>query len=58
MDILLPRIACPTLLLQGDAAAGGLLGDAEVQRALSLLRRPAHVRLAGMWSIREYDWTI
>lgn len=36
---LLPRLACPVLVLQGDAAAGGLFGDADVE----LLRRFATV---------------
>lgn len=45
MEILLPKIRCPVLLLQGDPDAGGLMTDAEVARALPLLVRPTHVQL-------------
>lgn len=45
---LLPAIRCPALLLQADPAAGGLLSDDEVARALALLPRGSHVRLAGI----------
>jgi pimeloyl-ACP methyl ester carboxylesterase len=45
MDELLPAIRCPVLLLQADPAAGGVMTDAEVERALPLLRQPRHVRL-------------
>jgi pimeloyl-ACP methyl ester carboxylesterase len=46
MAKMLPSIRCPVLLLQADPAAGGLMSDAEVERALALLARPSHVRLA------------
>jgi len=45
MDEVLPTIRCPVLLLQADPDAGGVMTDAEVERALPLLRRPRHVRL-------------
>jgi pimeloyl-ACP methyl ester carboxylesterase len=45
MDELLPAIRCPMLLLQADPDAGGLMTDAEVERALLLLAQPQHVRL-------------
>ena len=45
MDELLPAIRCPVLLLQADPDAGGLMTDAEVERALPLLAQPQHVRL-------------
>jgi pimeloyl-ACP methyl ester carboxylesterase len=48
METLLPAIGCPVLLLQADPAAGGILTDAEVARALDLLARPTHARLAGV----------
>ena len=47
-EVLLPAIACPVLILQADAAAGGLLTDREVERALRLLPRPTHLRLEGI----------
>lgn len=48
MDHVLPAVRCPALLLQADPASGGLMTDAEVERALSLLARPVHVRLEGV----------
>lgn len=47
-ETLLPAIACPVLILQADPAAGGLLSDREVERALRLLRYPTHLRLDGI----------
>ncbi|MCI0396868.1 MAG: alpha/beta hydrolase, partial [Chloroflexi bacterium] len=48
MEEVLPAIPCPVLLLQADPAAGGLMTDTEVERALGLLARPVHVRLEGV----------
>jgi pimeloyl-ACP methyl ester carboxylesterase len=48
MDQVLPAIRCPVLLLQADPATGGLMTDAEVERALTLLAQPSHVRLSGV----------
>ncbi|MCP5100146.1 MAG: alpha/beta hydrolase [Chloroflexi bacterium] len=48
MESLLPSIHCPALLLQADPTFGGLMTDAEVERALALLTRPSHVRLEGV----------
>lgn len=48
MDELLPKIGCPVLLLQADPASGGIMTDAEVAHALTLLRQPSHARLAGV----------
>jgi pimeloyl-ACP methyl ester carboxylesterase len=48
MEALLPAIGCPVLLLQADPAHGGLLTDVEVDRALTLLNQPTHVRLTGV----------
>ncbi len=48
MDTLLPAIRCPVLLLQADPAAGGLLPDADVERARTMLPMLSHVRLTGV----------
>ena len=48
MPAVLPAIPCPTLLLQADPAAGGLLSDAEVAEALALLPDGHHRRLTGI----------
>jgi len=48
MDQVLPAIRCPVLLLQADPNAGGLMTDAEIERALPLLAQPSHVRLSGI----------
>jgi pimeloyl-ACP methyl ester carboxylesterase len=48
MDQVLPSIRCPVLLLQADPNAGGLMTDAEIERALTLLAQPFHVRLSGI----------
>jgi pimeloyl-ACP methyl ester carboxylesterase len=45
MEKVLPAIRCPVLLLQADPDAGGMMTDAEVERALPLLAHPRHVRL-------------
>jgi pimeloyl-ACP methyl ester carboxylesterase len=47
VEDVLPAIRCPVLLLQGDPAAGGLMTDADVDRALGLLQQGQHVRLEG-----------
>jgi pimeloyl-ACP methyl ester carboxylesterase len=47
-DDLLPRVACPTLLLQGDPARDALMSDADVERALALLPDGRHVRFDGL----------
>jgi pimeloyl-ACP methyl ester carboxylesterase len=44
MEKVLPAIRCPVLLLQADPDVGGLMTDAEVERALPLLAHPRHVR--------------
>ena len=48
MEVLLPAIHCPVLLLQADPDAGGLMQDDRVERALSLLAQGRHVRLEGI----------
>jgi pimeloyl-ACP methyl ester carboxylesterase len=48
MDIVLPAIKCPVLLIQADPAKGGLMTDAEVEQAWPLLAHPSHVRLEGV----------
>jgi pimeloyl-ACP methyl ester carboxylesterase len=47
MNALMPSIRCPVLLLQADPDAGGLMTDAEVERALPLLSRPEHTLIKG-----------
>ena len=44
IEKVLPAIRCPVLLLQADPDAGGMMTDAEVERALPLLAHPRHVR--------------
>jgi pimeloyl-ACP methyl ester carboxylesterase len=44
-SMLLPRISCPVLLLQGNPTLGALMVDADVERARSLLTRVKHVRI-------------
>lgn len=48
MELVLPAIQCPVLLLQADPVTGGLMTNAEVEAALPLLAQPHHVRLAGI----------
>jgi pimeloyl-ACP methyl ester carboxylesterase len=45
---LLPRVACPTLLVLADPAAGGTVTDDDAARALRLLPRGAQVRMEGL----------
>ena len=44
-DELLPRVRCPTLILQAEK---GMLSDEEVEKALNILPEAYHVKLAGM----------
>jgi pimeloyl-ACP methyl ester carboxylesterase len=55
METVLPAIHCPVLLIQADPSAGGVLTDEEVQRALSLLLIPTHMRFSGMGHMLIYD---
>jgi pimeloyl-ACP methyl ester carboxylesterase len=55
MEIVLPAIHCPVLLVQADPSAGGVLTDEEVQRALPLLADPTHLRFSGMDHMLLYD---
>ena len=48
MDKILPKIQCPVLLMQADSNAGGAMADAEVVRAMSLLRNGQHVKFSGL----------
>jgi pimeloyl-ACP methyl ester carboxylesterase len=41
-------VRCPTLLLQGDPAAGGLLSDEAAERALRHLARGERERMDGI----------
>jgi pimeloyl-ACP methyl ester carboxylesterase len=54
MDKILPKIECPVLLIQADPDAGGAMTDAEVVRAMSLLRNGWHVMLTGLSHL--YFW--
>jgi pimeloyl-ACP methyl ester carboxylesterase len=54
MDKILPKIECPVLLIQADPDAGGAMTDAEVVRAMSLLRNGWHVTLTGLSHL--YFW--
>jgi pimeloyl-ACP methyl ester carboxylesterase len=44
MEQILPAIGCPVLLMQADPGAGGVMTDAEVERALPLLAQVRHVQ--------------
>jgi pimeloyl-ACP methyl ester carboxylesterase len=51
----LDRVTCPTLLLQADEAAGGMLVDADAERLASTLPRCLHVKMAGVGHL--IHWT-
>ncbi|HLO33110.1 MAG TPA: alpha/beta hydrolase [Anaerolineales bacterium] len=55
MNVVLPAIQCPVLLLQADPNAGGLMTDAEVEQALQFLARPIHMRLEEMSHVLHND---
>ena len=55
MQTVLPGIRCPVLLVQADPAAGGVVTDEEVQRALPLLADLTHKRFSGMDHMLIYD---
>ncbi|MBM4002156.1 MAG: alpha/beta hydrolase [Planctomycetes bacterium] len=48
LDELLPRTQQPTLVMQGDGAAGGMLIDEDVARLRQRLARASIVRFAGV----------
>jgi pimeloyl-ACP methyl ester carboxylesterase len=48
MEVLLPAIRCPVLLLQADPEAGAQMASANVERAMSLLAQGQHVQLKGI----------
>lgn len=45
---ILSRITCPTLLLQADIGAGGMLPDVDADHVASLIADCSHVRLPGV----------
>ena len=55
METVLPAIHCPVLLVQADPSADAALTDEEVQRALTLLANPTHMRFSGMDHMLLYD---
>lgn len=42
---MLPKITCPTLILQGDPAVGGMVSDKDVNQMMKLIPNATHVRL-------------
>lgn len=48
MELVFPKIECPTLLLQADPTAGGLMTDEEVAQVLPLLSKPSHIKLVNI----------
>jgi pimeloyl-ACP methyl ester carboxylesterase len=62
-EAVLDAIRCPTLLLQADWSAGGMLADAEAARAQQLIANCTAVRLQGVghllhWLAREKVLTL
>ena len=47
-DAALAQLSCPTLLLQGNPALGGIVLDDEAEHALSLLSKGRHVKLENV----------
>ncbi len=47
-EALWPRVGCPTLLLQGDPAAGGLFSDGDVEVAKRGLHLHRHIHFEGI----------
>lgn len=47
-DSIVKKIACPTLLLQADVAAGGMLSDPDADHIASLIADCTRVRLPGV----------
>ncbi len=46
--LLLPKITCPTLMMQADREFGGLMSERDVDEALGKMAQPVHVRLKGV----------
>ena len=51
------QVTCPVLLLQGNAALGGMLSDADVALARELLPRVTHVRVAEAGHLLHWQAT-
>jgi pimeloyl-ACP methyl ester carboxylesterase len=48
LDALLPRVCCPVLLLQGDAATGGMLTDEDAEKLQKELHDCTRIKLPGV----------
>ncbi|MCE7736123.1 MAG: alpha/beta hydrolase [Candidatus Heimdallarchaeota archaeon] len=48
LDDFLPRIKCPTLIIQADTSLGGLVTDDDVEKMMSLMPNATHVKLEGI----------
>jgi len=55
INIVLPAIQCPVLLLQADPDAGGVMTDMEIEQAMPLLSQPSHIRLDGVNHVLHND---
>ncbi|MBX9788672.1 MAG: alpha/beta hydrolase [Pirellulales bacterium] len=51
------RVKCPVLLLQGNAALGGMLSDTDATMASALLSRVTHVRVAETGHLLHWQAT-
>jgi pimeloyl-ACP methyl ester carboxylesterase len=45
---LLPKVQCPTLLMQADPKMGGLMSDEDVKQVRDLLPDSIHIRMNGL----------
>jgi pimeloyl-ACP methyl ester carboxylesterase len=54
-DLLLPRIHCPVLIIQGNSELGGRLTDQEVERAVALLPRATVAYMETVGHILDPD---
>ncbi|HEK9103964.1 alpha/beta hydrolase [Bacillus pfraonensis] len=54
-DILLPKIHCPVLLLQGNPELKGVVRDQDVKKALKLLPNAKHVKLENVGHTLQFE---
>ncbi len=48
VEAVLSAVQCPTLLLQADWLAGGMLTNEDAQRAVGLMSQASHIRMEGV----------
>jgi pimeloyl-ACP methyl ester carboxylesterase len=57
LDTILPRVRCPTLLLQADAAAGGMLSDEDADQIIEGTPDTIRIRFPNVGHLLHWQAT-